>query len=148
MALTGEAKREYNRKYHQDRKEEKQFIDGLAEHPPIPGEFLSYADLYKVFNGIDRENKNDSEYKKRKKKVIKVAGRVILGEEITFDRWLELRKKARRDLWFLAEICGKKGLREKTHRPIVDFFVKKDNTKLPFNYNHEQMQKCLLDQDV
>lgn len=57
----------------------------------------------------------------------RAAGKKILGEVVTFDQWLDLRDRARKDLFFLAsELLGFKKLEREVHQPVCDMFVKKD----------------------
>jgi len=76
-----------------------------------------------------------------------VMGREILGQVRTYEEWLQLRYKAKTDLWFLCvDVCGK-GLVEKTHRPMIDLLVKKNPTLLKPQYNQEEFKEALREQD-
>lgn len=83
-----------------------------------------------------------------------VLGRVICGQEMDFDAWLAARLRAKTDLWFLCvDVCGK-GLVEKTHREMVEFFVKKDPRLLSEiaaekngEYTQEDVKSVLLKMD-
>ena len=59
----------------------------------------------------------------------------------------ELRNRCRTDLFFLAKTIFGKGLTERTHRPVTDFFVKKTNVGLPENYTQEELQSYLIQLD-
>jgi hypothetical protein len=74
-------------------------------------------------------------------------GRKIIGQERSFEEWLKLRFKTKTDLWFLCvDVCGK-GLVERTHREMIDFFVKKDPTLLPPDYDQDSFNEALRHQD-
>ncbi len=109
----------------------------------FPGEFLTCEQLWLVFNGIDPKadpNKkiqapviNPSFFKHEKfdKKLL------------TFDRWLELRRYYRADLWALMHLVGRGRWSEKAHRPLADFFAKKDNSVLPKDYTESQLSAVI-----
>lgn len=51
------------------------------------------------------------------------------GTKLKLDEWVELRLKCKTDLWFLAKNIFKLDLVESVHKPITDFFVKKNPNK-------------------
>jgi len=153
MPLSGDAKKEWRRQDYKKKKVAKKMgveadvemsgeqaaadfeackaLDAASQR--APGEFHTYEDLCKIFYGSCH---------------IKPFAHEICGKKRSLFDWIGLRHRGRRDLWFLAETLGHQGLKEKTHRPIIDFFVKKDNTSLPIDYTNEQLKECLLIQDV
>ena len=152
MPLEGEAKREYNKLAYQKKKELEKYVSSEESKVYPPGEFLTTAELYKVFKGADyRTDPEESDYiKKKKKRIINPSELEIFGSKRTFEEWLGFRRQMRADEWFfwntLTEKRGK--WYEKTHRPLERFFVKKDNTTLPGNYTQDQLNKWLLEQDT
>jgi terminase large subunit-like protein len=80
-------------------------------------------------------------------------GRTICGQEMDFTGWLAARLRARTDLWYLCvNVCGK-GLVDKTHREVVDFYVKKNPRYLSEilatkgEYTQEDVKRVLVKMD-
>jgi hypothetical protein len=80
-------------------------------------------------------------------------GRNVAGKELGFETWLVMRLRARTDLWFLCTDIAGKGLVERTHREMVEFFVKKDPRYLSEivaakgDYDQEDLKKVLIKMD-
>lgn len=123
MAFDGEEKLEHNRA-RRDR-------DNWIEKAPIldeqkvrfRSEVKSYVDLVDIYFALKEETEED---KKKKKKVFKPYRNAILGEKRKFQDWLELRDRARKDLFWLGRDVLKKDLVERTHQPVCDLFMKKN----------------------
>ena len=156
MPLTGEAKKEHNRLAYLKKKEIKQYTDSDKADTYPPGEFFTVADLYKIFNGADwKAEDEDSEYLNKKKRFINVSGLEVIDKngilaKRTFEEWIQIRRDHRADEWLLWNMMTLDEGRwyEKVHRPLVNFFVKKDNTTLPPNYTQDELNQWLLKQDT
>ena len=63
-------------------------------------------------------------------------GLKVLGVELSFEQWLDLRDRARKDLWFLA--CDILGIRlvEEVHREIIDLIYPSLNCDGMFTLNY------------
>lgn len=138
MPLTGEEKKAYNKEYNRKLKELKESIEGQSERDiqangkRYKAECLSYLALQKIYLGQDhRDNGEAEEEIKRsstKKKITlpKPFDSEILGGKQTFDEWLELRDKARKDLYWLGKTVFKKDFEPNTHQVVCDQFISKN----------------------
>lgn len=140
MPLTGEEKNEYNKQYNIRKREQKKQLDAEiadaalsadrdADGKRYRSEVRSWKELHQMFHGIN-ENLDEVEEKKQKdKKRTKVKPSVakILGQKRTFQEWLDIRDKCRKDGFFLGKFILKHDLlTERVHRIIFDQFVKKN----------------------
>lgn len=117
--------------------------DELAGKKRFKSEVYDQLTLAKIWTGVqwketqEEDDRRTSTKNKRKRKVINPSSHVIAGltvskyktvEEITagFDQWLELRDRARKDLFWLGKIILKKDLEPDVHQVVCDQFVKKD----------------------
>jgi hypothetical protein len=164
MPLTGEAKRAYNQQYQQKKQLEKKTFGVGGEQTlqdfekcrvldeegdKIPGEFHTWVDLCKVFYGVPKELEDEDLTPKKKKeaeKVINPSTHLFKGKRLSFDEWQEGRKMHRGDMWTMMQQRGE--WNEQAHRPLADFFVKKDNSNLHVGYTQDQMNRCLLKQNL
>jgi phage terminase large subunit-like protein len=71
------------------------------------------------------------------------------GSEISYQNWLDLRDRCRKDLFFLGtKILGWNWI-ERVHRPVCDFFVQKNfDGCYPEGYTLEDVHKAINKQDV
>jgi hypothetical protein len=128
----------YNKEYQRKVKERKKLFEEAAEKDKqengirYRSEALSYEDLVKIFHGepyktVEDEEEEDTRTRKVKKpKRISPFDTEILGRTVTFQEWLDLRDKARKDLfWFGTEVL-KHDFLPRVHQPICDVFVKKN----------------------
>jgi phage terminase large subunit-like protein len=117
MPLKGEAKNEYNKRYAKEKKNEKEYnkqaekvyeilheIDGSG--PRFRSEALSDSQLKALYQFF-------------------VYGHAILNMDVSFDHWLELRDRARKDLFWLGSVLGWLWYKH-VHQQICDFFVQKN----------------------
>lgn len=106
--------------------------DPLDEKPDrYKSEVLSYHNLLNLFFGIRLEDDNEDANAKgktryQKKSPIQPFRSLIFGEKHTFPEWLELRDRARKDLFWLGRDVLKKDLIEATHRIVCEQFVQKN----------------------
>lgn len=157
MGVSKERKKELNRAAYLRKKEAEKFGDKISLSTDdtdqrkkdyqwavslddagrkAPGEFCTYQMLFAIYYGANH---------------IECFKHTIKGEKLTFVSWLEARMQCRINLWYLAERLGYHGLAEKPHRPVIDFFVKKDNiilSSLPDGYTLEEFKETLLKQDT
>lgn len=156
MPLEGEAKREWRKKDWQNRKAIKNALraetektvevqpaedvqDVLARAARMDeeldgrryrSEVRSCTKLAMIFLGVleERPDEDEAEIKKKKKKrILKPCSAKILGERETFEHWLMLRDRARKDLfWLCYDLLGLRSLNKRVHGPVCDMFVKKD----------------------
>ena len=150
MPLEGEAKKEYNRLAYQKKKELEKYTVSEESQTVPPGEIFSISTLYRIYKGADwREPDEDDEsaYKRKKRRFVNPSEHPFGDKILTLEEWIEQRRLHRRDLWLLATTLRGKWY-EKAHRPIVDFFVKKDNSSLPPKYTEDELHECILAQDT
>src|ERR1035437_1141673 len=118
--------------------------DAIAEKNRFKSEVYSQLTLAKIFTGVEwketqeeDDRRTSSASKKKKKKPINPSNNVIAGvttdtydtlEELVagFDHWLELRDRARKDLFWLAKTILKKDLEPDVHQVVCDQFVQKN----------------------
>ena len=94
-------------------------------------EAISYLKLARLYLGLIEEKTDstltEAEKKKKKKNVsINPWSSEILGKRRSFDEWLELRDKARKNLFWLGVVVLKKDWVSTTHQVVCDQFVQKD----------------------
>src|ERR1700677_2458757 len=111
------------------------------------GEQRTWTELWKIFQGLDPKADPDTPPKKGVE-FINPSLVKFLGEDLTLERWLELRREKRSDLWSLMRLVGRGRWSEKAHKPLADFFVRKDNHRLKPGYTQSDMQAVLFNQDV
>jgi hypothetical protein len=106
--------------------EQSLILDGTGKR--YKSEARSYADLYRIYYGTssDPAPSDDDKKKKAKKPVAKPFGSEILGSERTFEEWLDLRDRARKELFWLGKEVLKKDLIPATHQAVCDQFVQKN----------------------
>src|SRR4029077_7208043 len=112
----------------------------------VPSEFNTREELLKIYRGQDPK----AEFGAKPKKGIEYINPstcTILGMERSFEEWLELRFKYRDSLWELMQLIGEGRWSEQAHRPLADFFVKKDNSRLPLDYTRGDLSKVLFSLD-
>lgn len=130
MAWSEEKRKEENAKAHQRRKDERAAVNKAAEQDASgkrhKSEVLSQADLLKLYYGMAGNDLEVEDKKKAKKSSIRPSVSKILGEERSFEEWLEMRDQARKDLFWLGRDVLKKDLVEKTHRIVCEQFVQKN----------------------
>ena len=157
MPLEGEARKQYDKNRRAAQKAIKSQLAKPAEPEPVEdvrevleraalmdaglldvkrgqrrfkSEVRSCVALAMIFLGIVKEREYDSdeeETKKKKKRVLKPFRAKILGEQLSFEKWLDLRDRARKDLfWLCYELMRLRGLVYRVHGPVCDMFVKKD----------------------
>lgn len=145
MPLQGEAKKEYNRNYKieqklesREKEEEKKrkiiknrLADATNAGQRHKSELLSEAKLHVWFEE-------------------RVEGSTIFGKEVSYDEWLELRDRARKDLFWLAkDVLGWTKLVERVHKPVCDFFVQKNFDGVYHeNYTLDEVRNAIDKQDV
>ena len=118
--------------------------DAIAEKNRFKSEVYSQLTLAKIFTGVEwketqeeDDRRTSAANKKKKKKPINPSNNVIAGvttdtydtlEELVagFDHWLELRDRARKDLFWLAKTILKKDLEPAVHQVVCDQFVQKN----------------------
>lgn len=142
MAFTPEQKRAA--RAHQNNLE--QILDILAERDKQNGkkryksEIFDQATLGKIFLGIpwsESQAEDDRRGKKKQAKPVSPYDTQILETTKTkyenaddllnsFDGWLELRDRARKDLFWLGQSVLKKDFTEGTHRVVCEQFVQKN----------------------
>src|ERR1700677_4011616 len=151
MPFTKEQKREY---YRNKRVEERTILSEVDKYKELddagegqPGEFASWTNLWKIYRGIDPKADLDTKPKKTEQEFINPSICEFQGRILTFDEWLELRRLYRQDLWELMQLVGTGRWSEQAHRPLAEFFVKKDNTSLPQKYTQSQMSAVLFSLD-
>ncbi len=155
MPLTGEAKKAYMVKYHAEKKiEEKEKQDALEilekckalddKKQYAPGEFSNWIDLFKIFHGENPKNDPDAKLKD-KEEIITPSQHLFQDQKLSFDDWIEKRRLYRLDLWLLMQLRG--SWNEQAHKPLADFFVRKDNSTLAFEYDQDEKNDWLRDQD-
>lgn len=120
-------------------------LDEAGEY--APGEQSSWMDLFKIFNGLDP--KLDPEATpKLGAEFINPSQTKFFGNRLMFEEWIEQRRLHRADLWLLMHSARGKW-NEQAHRPLSDFFVKKNTTcVLPFEYTQDEKNSWLLQQDA
>ena len=64
-------------------------------------------------------------------------GLKVLGTEISFEEWLNLRDRARKDLYWLAETVLEIPLVEEVHRPIIDLIYPSLNADGMFTLDYK-----------
>ena len=132
--------------------EERDFMDKfLNGEIPNKGEFLTPQQLLCVYTGAEWREEGDvtdSKYKKEKKKRVVVEGSKILGQDVTFQKWLALRREHRADMWTLVHTMRPGVWNEGAHRPLINFFVRKDNSDLPVEYTQDEKNTWLRKQDT
>lgn len=112
-------------------------------------EVKSYLELQQIFYGVklNEEEKEDDKPKKVKKATINPSQAKFLGEQLSFEIWLEFRDKARKDLFWLAKDILKKDLTEFTHRATCDMFIKKDfDGAFPSGYTIGDVHRAINNQ--
>lgn len=133
MALSKEELAQYQRDYRASKDKETKAYEAYVPHDDAgkryKSEVLSYRDLCNLYYGIktdvkEKEDKDEGK-KYRKKNLVRPAGSEILGESPDFSAWLELRNKARKDLFWLGRVL-KKDLMPNTHQAVCDQFVQKN----------------------
>jgi hypothetical protein len=139
------------RKQERDEKEAVRLIsEGDKEGIRYKSEVMSFEDLYKWFLGRAGDDADDDEDDKKKKKktpVIPVKGK-ILGESRTFEQWLELRDRCRKDLFWLGSAVLKKDLLPHVHQIICDQFVSKNfDGAYHKDYTLGEVHKAIARQD-
>lgn len=151
MPFTKEQKREY---YRNKRVEERTILSEVDKYKELDdagegqqGEFASWTNLWKIYRGIDPKADLDTKPKKTEEEFINPSICEFQGRILTFDEWLELRRLYRQDLWELMQLVGTGRWSEQAHRPLAEFFVKKDNTSLPQKYTQSQMSAVLFSLD-
>jgi hypothetical protein len=115
-------------------------------HYRYRSEVRSCTQLAMIFLGIMPERDEEEEDKKKKKKrVLKPCSAKILGRRVTFDEWLELRDKARKNLfWLCYELLRLRSLNQRVHGPVCDMFVKKDFDGVYYEgYTLEDMREAI-----
>jgi hypothetical protein len=136
MALTGEAKKIANKNYRERLKKASDFLDLMAgldkerEGKRYKSEALSYLSLAKIYLGqpykdLDLDEDEDSR-KKKKIAIPNPSDSEIMGLSCTFDEWLELRDRARKDLFWLGKEVFKKDFVPHVHQIVCDQFVQKN----------------------
>lgn len=94
-------------------------------------EVRSCVKLALIYLGVDEEKDFDEESgkkaKKTKRRILKPFKAKILGRQVSFEEWLKLRDKARKDLfWLCRELLQLRDLRPHVHQPVCDMFVQKN----------------------
>jgi phage terminase large subunit-like protein len=132
MALSAEQMKVYQQQRRAREKEEKdaasRFIEKDTTGTRYKSEVLSFEELTNLYYGIKKgvDAEETEKRKKEKRATVKPSGSLILGEKRTFDEWLELRDRARKDLFWLGRDILKKDLIETTHRVVCEQFVQKN----------------------
>jgi phage terminase large subunit-like protein len=145
MPLEGEAKKAWSREYQKKRREQRELekqtmlkAEELAELDKdgirYKAETFSYGQLYKIYLGEDpfttpEQAAEEAERAKKKGEKIKPpdpSHSPIFGRIQTFQEWLGLRDRCRKELfWFGRDVLGR-DLIEDVHGPVCDLFVKKN----------------------
>jgi hypothetical protein len=135
MPLQGEAKRLRNNEDYAQKKAEREkaqaaaavYIDQDTAGVRYKSEVLSYADLLNIYGGVKSRPspENTDNRKKVKKTRVRPQGMKIFDLDHTFELWLELRDKARKDLFWLGKDVLLKDLVATTHQVVCDQFVQK-----------------------
>lgn len=149
---------EYQREWRERKAKEKEIFGSFAERDATgiryKSEVLSWSDLYRVFAGVKTEQEESAEEaqgdKKKKpvKKSVKPMGSQILGAERDFEEWLELRDKARKNLFWLGRDVLKRDLLPHVHQVVCDQFIQKDfDGAFPAGYTLNDVHKAIGRQD-
>lgn len=126
---TAERKRE--REEYKEGLEKWKTIDDNAGGVRCNAEVLPYVDLFNLYHGINplfvnEEEDSKKKGKKKKKSGVKPVTAEILGESPDFIRWLELRDKCRKDLFWFGQQVLHRDLLPHVHQIVCDQFVKKN----------------------
>lgn len=157
MPITGEAKKAANKAAYEREKQLRNLIteaeqkDVTLKGVRFLSESLSYTDLTKIYLGQPykeiEEDEEESSYKKYKDKKLKLpdpSRSEILGEKFTFEQWLELRDKARKNLYWLGKVVLKKDFEPNTHQIVCDQFVQKNfDGAFPAGYTIGDVHKAI-----
>lgn len=136
-----DAKRERNRKYKAAQREREKLADAQKPDPAVLKtlELLDATEKYFHLAECRPRVKTYEWYLEH------AAGKTILGEEHTFESWLELRDKYRKDLFSLAkDLLGFKNLESHVHQPVCDMFVKKNFNETYFEgYDFNTLKEAM-----
>lgn len=172
MALKGEAKNQYNKNRYEEIRKFKKLEDSLVEKDAQSGghryksETLSYSDLLKIYLGqpykeIDeedeveeepeedvRKNRKTKKVKKKKSLLPNPSKSEVMGMTCSFDEWLELRDKARKNLFWLGVSVLRHDFVSTTHQVICDQFVQKNfDDAFPEGYTIGDVHKAINRQE-
>jgi phage terminase large subunit-like protein len=129
---------EYMKQYRAERKLEQKVSAPYTEQDAAgirhKSEVLSYYELNLLFLGLKKDaptaedSEDDSGKKKtyRKRNIVAPVKHKFFGLNITFEQWLELRDRARKDLFWLGRDMLHKGLVPTTHNATCEQFVQKN----------------------
>jgi predicted phage terminase large subunit-like protein len=105
-------------------------LDKEREGKRYKSEALSYLSLAKIYLGQPYKDLDlDEDEDPRKKKKIAIpnpSDSEIMGLSRSFDEWLELRDRARKDLFWLGKEVFKKDFVPHVHQIVCDQFVQKN----------------------
>lgn len=137
-------------RYYAKKKHEKEgFLELVAEEERTglfyKSECRSAKDLWMLYLGqeknpvIDDEREEEEEWQDKKaknktrkrkvtgeKEIVKAHGEEILGQLRSFPDWLDLRDKARKDLFWLGSAVLRHDLVPEVHQIVCDQFVRKN----------------------
>lgn len=146
---TAEYQRERRARLTREKEALDSFVDKDATGIRYKSEVLSYRDLYAIFIGVktDTEEAEEADDKKKKpvKKAVKPLGSQILGAtRDDFFEWLDLRDKARKDLFWLGRDVLKRDLLSHVHQVVCDQFIQKNfDGMFPQGYTLGQVHKAI-----
>lgn len=153
MALKGEAKKAYNKNYQENIRKVNDFLDSLTEKDKqaagqrYKSEALSYENLGKIYLGQPYKETDEEEEDTRKKKKIAIpnpSDSEVMGMSCSFEEWLELRDRARKDLFWLGATVLKKDFVATTHQVVCDQFVQKNfDGAFPDGYTIGNVHKAI-----
>jgi hypothetical protein len=154
MPITKEEFNKYQRERRQRIKAEKEEVDRYVNEFSLQdevgerykSEVLSYKDLRDLFLAVKNESEDLSEYKlkKTKKVVVNPSRTVLFGKKQNFQEWLDLRDRARKDLFWLATAVLGKFFTEFTHREMFNQFVQKNfDGCFPKDYTLQHVHRAI-----
>ena len=135
--------------------------DAIAGKNRFKAEVYGQLTLAKIFTGIEwketqeEDDRRTSAKNKKKRKIINPSACAIFGGEppvyntideltIAFDRWLNFRDRARKDLFWLGKTVLKKDLESDVHQIVCDQFVKKNfDGAFPEGYTIGDVHKAI-----
>lgn len=172
MPLEGEAKKQWQDKYNKKKKEVEHFWKAIgardkeAQGIRFKSEVESYESLAKIFSGLPhldvepedidfsdeddapKKRKSDKPEKPQKYTLPNPSKTEILGEIRSFDEWLELRDKARKNLFWLGQSILRHDFIPATHQIVCDQFVQKNfDGAFPAGYTIGDVHKAFLRQE-
>lgn len=156
MSLKPAAKAAANKKRYEQKKLEQEEIAAIKEQDTtgirFKSEVRSYTNLCSLFHGITPGVEEEIPEKKgpgrpagtSKKGVLKPSSARILGEKRSFGAWLDLRDKARKDLFWLGRDILKRDLLPHVHQLVCDMFVQKNfDGKFPEGFTLGDVHKAI-----